>query len=685
MCRAAIIVFACVLAVSCGGESASPDATAGPDIAGAVCSFDESSDPASSAPLTLSAETEGFLCPVEDEDWYAFEMAPGDHLLRVQLEMKGDLSPVEPSYAVWSVDGAGAPDRVVAEPPPEFLGGALDVVHCVAPGRHLLVVRDDGADAQDLRRAYGLKVTSSKDPDAAEPNDDSAGATPVGATPASGAIACRGDEDWFSVEVAAGEFLRLRLAAPAGGLQLTLSLRDAAGELLLRETNLGGTVKATAVDRFAVVPGAGTYYVVLSDDDGEDADPAVGYQLTVDRVADSDPNEPNHHPSVATALAPSTTPCGDDWSPMLERVGSIAAEGDADWYVLPVNGCDGGIIEATAAFITTPLSPAAAWTLQQNVQASLTLVRSDLKTACKVDADCQRLSSRPCGDDWDCAGYGNTCLAEGLCAGAAVCLPTKNCGANVLERHHQSSSIPADTSTPPPPNEAKIAAPLGPGQFLWLRVADFQANGADATVSYRLRVRVRKDTDTHEPSNVYATSLLSEFPVGLHQQLATSIPVHRCIQPVLERDPPADCCDDTSWIEGSLAYENDLDFYRYSHPCPGEDCMLRVRFQIDPGPVDAVMSVYREKSLWYDTLNVTSEEPAQPALDKSFGGISAGSSCFYSYQGHTGDPFSYYLMVRDLADVREWSADQRYRVCVEKVADGCLAPCKLYPDGCGQP
>ncbi len=197
--------------------------------------------------------------------------------------------------------------------------------------------------------------------------------------------------------------------------------------------------------------------------------------------------------------------------------------------------------------------------------------------------------------------------------------------------------------------------------------------------------RVRQETDTHEPSNVYATSLLSEFPVGLHQQLATPIPVHRCIQPVLETDPPADCCDGSSWIEGSLAYENDLDWYRYDHPCPGEDCMLRVQFEIDPGPVDAVMSVYREKALWYDTLNPTTELPAQTLLDKSFGGLGASASCFYAYQGHEGDPFNYYLMVRDLADVREWSADQRYRVCVEKVADGCSSPCKLYPDGCGQP
>jgi hypothetical protein len=683
--RAAALMCLCTLVAACGGDGGSPDATAGPDVAGAVCSFDDSGDPDSALPLTLAAETEGFLCPVEDEDWYAFEMAPGDHLLRVQLTMKGDLSPVEPSYAVWSVNAQGAPDRVVAEPPPELLGGALDVVHCVAPGRHLVVVRDDGADAQDLRRAYGLKIVSSKDPDTAEPNDDATGATPLSAAPATGAIACRGDEDWYALDVGPGELLRLRLTAPPGGLETTLSLRAADGELLLREQNLGGTVKATALDRFAIVPGAGTYYVVISDDDGEDADPAVTYQLTVDRVADADPNEPNHHPDVATPLAAATTACGADWSSMLERVGTIAAEGDADWYVLPLSGCDGGIVEATATFVTTPLSPAAAWALQQKVQASLTLVRADLKTACAVDADCQALSSRPCEDEWDCAGYGNNCLPEGLCAGAAVCLPTKNCGATVLERHHQSSSIPANPSTPPPPNEAKLSAPLGPGQFLWLRVADFQANGAEPTVSYRLRARVRQETDTHEPSNVYATSLLSEFPVGLHQQLATPIPVHRCIQPVLETDPPADCCDGSSWIEGSLAYENDLDWYRYDHPCPGEDCMLRVQFEIDPGPVDAVMSVYREKALWYDTLNPTTELPAQTLLDKSFGGLGASASCFYAYQGHEGDPFNYYLMVRDLADVREWSADQRYRVCVEKVADGCSSPCKLYPDGCGQP
>ncbi|MCB9729698.1 MAG: PPC domain-containing protein [Deltaproteobacteria bacterium] len=653
-------------------------------MAGASCSFDPSEGPDSAAPLTLSAPTEGALCPVEDEDWYSFEMAPGDHILRVQLQMLGDLSPVEPTYAVWSVDASGAPDRLVAEPPPDGPGHALDVVHCVAPGRHLVVVHDEGDDAQDLRRAYALEVSSSPDPDGAEPNDDPEGATALGTGPQKGAIACRGDQDWYRIDVAAGEYLRLRLTAPPGDLQTTLTMRDEAGAVLLSETNAGGTVSATALDRFAVVPGAGRYYLVVADDDDEDADPDAPYTLTVDRIADTDPNEPNHHPSVATPLAEEPQACAEDWSPMLERVGTIAAEGDSDWYVLPVSGCERGVLEATATFLTTPLSPAAAWELQQRVQASLTLVRADPSSPCSEDADCRALV-RPCDDEWACAGFGNTCLGEGLCAGASVCLPTGTCGATVLERHHTASAIPGDISAPPPPDEARLSAPLAGGQALWLRVSDYQANGAEPTVSYRLRARVRRDPDTHEPSNLFAPTLLSEFPVGAQEKLATAIPVHRCIPPELPEDPAADCCDDGTWVEGALSYENDLDWYRYEHPCPDEDCMLRVRFQIDAGPVDAVMSVYRGKALWYDTVNVTAEAPTQPALDASFGGLGAGASCFYAFQGHDGDPFNYYLMVRDLAEVREWSADQRYRVCVEKVADGCEAPCKLYPDGCGQP
>ena len=46
------------------------------------------------------------------------------------------------------------------------------------------------------------------------------------------------------------------------------------------------------------------------------------------------------------------------------------------------------------------------------------------------------------------------------------------------------------------------------------------------------------------------------------------------------------CCgtEESDWIEG-ISYEHDQDWYAYRHPCPGEDCMVRIVFQLDGGKV----------------------------------------------------------------------------------------------------
>ena len=35
-----------------------------------------------------------------------------------------------------------------------------------------------------------------------------------------------------------------------------------------------------------------------------------------------------------------------------------------------------------------------------------------------------------------------------------------------------------------------------------------------------------------------------------------------------------------------ISYEYDQDWYVYAHPCPGEDCTVRILYQVDAGPVD---------------------------------------------------------------------------------------------------
>ena len=138
------------------------------------------------------------------------------------------------------------------------------------------------------------------------------------------------------------------------------------------------------------------------------------------------------------------------------------------------------------------------------------------------------------------------------------------------------------------------------------------------------------------------------------------------------------CCgtEESDWIEGVLSYEFDQDWYAYAHPCPGEDCMVRIIVQIDEGPVDHHWQVYAGNRPWFDQIVPVSEQPSHGAVSRSFGGLEQGDQCFYAYQGHE-QPY-YVISIRDFLPVPDASADQRYRFCVEKVADGCHEPpCRI--------
>ena len=136
------------------------------------------------------------------------------------------------------------------------------------------------------------------------------------------------------------------------------------------------------------------------------------------------------------------------------------------------------------------------------------------------------------------------------------------------------------------------------------------------------------------------------------------------------------CCAsaDAVWTEGVISYEDDQDFYAYRHPCPGEDCMVKIYYEIDEGPVDLLWQIYQESSLWFDPIVPVSELGINAGISGVFGGLDAGDSCFYAWQGHRGEDFYYTLSVRDLRPTRDWSTEQRYRFCIEKAGNGCFEP-----------
>lgn len=638
------------------------------------CERDDSQGPETA--VELSGEVTGFVCPPQDEDWYRFELGQDARLFEIALSMETPRSVVDPTYAVWSLDGDGAPDTVVAAPDPDDIGQALSRVHCLEPGAYMVAVRDDGDDDDDVRNRYDLSIVTSAEPDAQEPNGDEGQATALSPNnPVTGYVACEGDEDWYAIQVPDGSVLSLSLNSEAANYQPHLRLLDSAGQLVIEDFALAAPSQGAAIAFNRTLAQGGVYHVVVSDDDGDDGDPAVAYTLLAAFTSDTDANEPNDHPREATALAEVEQACGADWSQAFTATGSISAAGDNDWFRLPATGCTGGILEAELEFDTSSLSATEAWQSQAQLQASITLVRPDPSGGCTEDLACRTLSI-PCDQEsgtWDCAGFFNSCASDGLCTGATVCLPNGQCGANQTQRVYRSAAIPNPITTPPPlPNRAYMTAPMLDGGDVWLRVSDFQSDAGNPDISYTLSVRIRRDTDpqdaTDTPNNLYGNTLTNDnLPVSESQSVAVTVPVHDCAA--------GDCCNGSTWVEGAISYENDLDWFTYGHPClDGEgmptDCLLRVHYEADAGAVDNAFFLYQGRNLFFSF-----------GLDGN--GTFGDDECLYAFSGHNNP---YYVLVRDtigtgLFEGRDSNPDQRYRFCIEKYADGCGAPCTVAPNG----
>lgn len=492
-----------------------------------------------------------------------------------------------------------------------------------------------------------------------------------------GWVACSGEAGWWAIDVPDRRIAHIELEREQAQWAPSLRLHDPEGAVLFSTTDDSGPVAPTFIERLHVLPEAGTYYIEISAADSVSADPGVSYSLTVDLIEDLDPNEPNDTPAEATEL-PSRS-CGAGWSSDVTTTGTFGVPGDQDWFLLPLVGCDRGVLEAVVELDTSSLTDEEAWHLQEILQPSVSLIRPHPASPCESAADCALLQQACPGGDWDCAGYGNTCQG-GRCSGAFVCLPPPPgrdvdvCGARMVQRSYQRAAVPADITGPPPPNRAVLSVPLYGDDHVYLNVSDWQADGAAPDLLYTLSVRVREDPDTNEPSNLFYPD--RERSDSVRRQLDEA----RKRGMLAMRDCTAgDCCGPGTWIEGAISYELDEDFYAFAHPCPGEDCMIRIHYELDPGPVDFLFSFYSGNRLWFDGFTGTQELPMQPAISGAFGGLTGDDDCFYAFHGHS----SYVISIRDLAEHRDWDPDQRYRFCLEKIANECVEPpCYIREGGC---
>ena len=591
-------------------------------------------------------------------------------------------------------------------------GGTLTSTFYLSPGSYRLQIRDMGNDAQDVYHPYYISFETAAEMDSHEPNNESNSATVVSSSEVSGYISHDGDEDWYRLSGNERGIVRLHLTMPIAEVAPAYRIVNSSGDVLASGGNAAGTNTATDIVYDLAIDSADDWYVVISGTESDQSDRAVSYALALEVLTDPDTNESNDHPSIATEFA--SMACGGSWSEWSEASGYIASAGDVDWYHVNATDCGRGVLEIDLDF---------SGTLPSGFLSSVSLVREVANASCNLDQDCQLLPE-DCDDDLGCGYLGNSCLTQGVCAGAGVCLPSGNCGANWAVFQGTESS----------PGTVNFSAPLQnwseSGDF-YIAVSDTRGETYSTSSGYTLRVRTRADLDENEISGAYSTRPPSDNDeVRNHMAYAVAVPVHDCTQssgnvpePAPDTDSGTDtspddtdttengdtetgsqntgpsltpgCCGENDWIEGNISYNYDEDWYAYPHPCPGEDCMVRVLFDIGAGPVDTYFRIFANGGNWYDNITSVTEKNSQSVISGAFGGTSGNDSCFYAYNEHSGEPYWYYLSIRDtifvseaqpLAGKWDWSANQPYRFCVEKVADGCQSPCQYYEgSGCGQP
>jgi hypothetical protein len=657
----------CLAVFGCGETPIESDTEAPPDPEG--CRFDAAEGASSALPLTAEVPTDLWLCPVADQDWFSYAHSGG--LLRVELQVDGPVSPIQPTFVVWDAAAAeplAGPGSAEAAGP----GAPLGLWMAVPAQTVLVQVRDQGQDDEDVRRAVRLIAQSRPETDATEPND---AGRPLPASPVTGAVASRGDLDRFTLDAKGGQRLEIELQAPAGGYQPSLVIRDPAGVERLTLASPAGLREPTLLTWSVAVDQEGPWTLDISDDDRVEHDPDTAWTLTWALLDDPDVNEPNGHPSLATDLGGGACESGGVELP--PAGGYLAATGDVDWYRLDVTGCERGLIEADLDFDTVSPLPA-------DFRASLRLVRGVPGATCTRDQDCGSLP-KTCRDDLDCEGIGNLCLGDGFCAGAGVCLPDGVCGGHSL-------ILDAPTAEP---GQVALSAPLGGNGRWWLAVSEQRGDARAPEVPYALSARLARDPDPFEPNHVWTAGPPRETDAGRHARRATPLTVHDCRPPIDPLVEP-DCCDaPEDFTTGHLAFAWDQDWFRYDHPCPDQDCMVRIHLRADEGPVDMLTQVWiGGDDLWYDGLLDTIDRPNQAAQSVVYGGLESTDECFYAYRGHEARD-GYAFSIRDtiwrgssdpLGGTWDWSRTQSYAVCVEVVADGCVAPpCKVFSDGCGSP
>lgn len=280
-------------------------------------------------PLSPASTQQGFIEYVGDSDWYRLEIPQNVDTVRFELSNQALQSEVDLSLTVYADDavtilggrydpnGGDGLTQVTLELT------VTDLPYCFA------VIRDHLGNDADPVNPYFLRVTLSSGP--GDGNNSPESATPVACGGvAQDAMQSLADVDWFRVDMGPGaDILAYSLAMLPGSPDLILTLYESSGTTAIYTlSDPDGQNGPTLLSRNVRLSQTGYYYFSVRDSLDDDADANLLYDLSVQCVADPDPNEPNgnfatpaQNRTNATVLALDATV--DGW---------IAFQGDEDWY-----------------------------------------------------------------------------------------------------------------------------------------------------------------------------------------------------------------------------------------------------------------------------------------------------------------------------------------------------------------
>lgn len=554
---------------------------------------DPSVDVDTAIDLAEGKETSDYICPRKDADYYKVVIPAGKGLLRINLQHTAAVTQVNLTYRIVKLEGK---DQVaVGSAPPNKTNNYAGVLHCLSPGTYYLIVQDSGDDAADGKSTYRLSYTTEADKDANEPNESEAKPTAIGGTPVTGYISCTGDRDFYQVTAAADELLDIKLTtAKTTPVDLRYTLYKKNGqnlEAIASSFVSDGAKEPTTLQRIYPTPGAGTYYLVVEDDGGDDSDADTPYTLTVAKRAEPDANDKgtrNDHPKQATKLGAATGSESCASPAVFTRTGRIASIADSDVYeitgpaTLPAGAPPVMEIEVKFSGATV-------------VDPSVNLIMGDPATSCTEDRCCQALGGAQgsCGDVYDCNGTSFTCITRSQefcneciqgadqtcaqkksCSGAVMCLANAKCGYSQVTRYTENGAT------------LRTAQPLLAGGPWYVRVSDFAGDEYDYDATYTLTVKVCGDPDgAKEPNGGYFPRLITyaNKPPEKDSAEFTSESVQDFFEsqgkklakpgPVI----PTDGSFSPS-ITGFISYQHDEDWYTIANPCPGAICLLQAEY-----------------------------------------------------------------------------------------------------------